>query len=262
MKPFAAIAILPFLIALHYQPAFARPPAAVPSPRTADAGERGIYCRRLLDVTTQEVCDDANARVSNLEIGTGRLAPPNPVFRDRPVTVYFVVTRQGAPSRLPGGAQGREYEGIRLSRHMSAVLIGEGFRIDPAPPSGGQNGGIARDFGLGDQMMWRWNVTALDGPRHNLRIEVYDHIPIKNKDGSDEMTVTPVLAPDQPMEIPVRLTFSQWLGDVGDGIARSTTGLRLLTGFLVALAGLLTAWVSLPRFRRRWIRPSASRPPA
>ncbi len=236
----------------------AQPAQTVPV-RAASPGQRTMYCRRLLDVTTPEACADANIRVENLEIGTGRLAPPNPVFRDSPVDVYFWVMREGSAQRQGGGTEAREYGGIRLSRYMSAVLVGEGFRIDPPSPSGGQNGGTAREFGLGDRMMWRWRVTAVDGPRHNLRIEVYNHIPIKNKDGTDEMTVTPVLAPDEPVEIPVRRTWSQRFDDA---VTRSTTGVRLLTGLVVALGALLTAWLSLPGLRRRLKKKPAVQPPA
>lgn|GEM_PF-6997335 len=240
----------------------AQPGQSSPPMHAAAPGQRTLYCPRLLDVTTQEVCDDANARVEGLEVGTGRLAPPDPVFRDSSVTVYFSVARRGVASGPSGRTQVREYEGIRLSRYMSAVLVGEGFRIDPAPPPGGQNGGTPREFGLGDRMMWRWNVTAVDGPRHNLRIEVYNHIPIKNKDGANEMTVTPVLAPDEPVEIPVRRTVSQQFEDAGQWLTRTTAGVRLLTGLLVALGALLTAWLALPGFRRRFGKNQAVTPPA
>jgi hypothetical protein len=230
--------------------ASAQIPAGAPAPRTANAGEQSIYCERLLDVTTPEICRDANVRVQNLPVGTGRLAPPNPVFRDTPVTVYFEVGAADAPSNFEMGPEVRTYGNIQLAGHMSAVLVGEGFRIDPPAPSGGQNGGTPRPAAPGGNFMWRWSVTALDAPRHNLRIELYAHIPIKNKDGPDEFRVRPVLT--RSVDLPVRRTAGQFFGDLGAWVSRSTDGLNLLTKLLIAVGALLGAWFGLPkRWRRR-----------
>jgi hypothetical protein len=202
-----------------------------------------------LDVTTPETCSDADARVRELPTGSGRLSPPNPIFRDNPVDVYFEIVRPGAETTIDEGTEVRTYPNIQLAGHMSAVLVGEGFRIDPPPPSGEQNGGRPRQFGVGGSMIWRWNVTALDAPRHSLRVEVYVHIPIKNKDGQDEYRVTPVLT--RRVNIPVQTTWSQKFSDFGTWISRSTSGVNLLTALVTALGALLAAWLALPHLRRR-----------
>ncbi len=216
--------------------------------RTADAGEVGIYCARLFDVRSQGDCDNANTTVDNMPMGIGRLAPPNPVFRDNPVEVNFEVSRPDARSALLEDIAVREYQRVPLSRYMSAVLVGDGFRVVPAPTSGGQNG-PQREFGLLDSMTWRWNVTALDAPHHSLRINVFVHIPVKNKDGGGRDVISPVLS--RSINIPVRTTYAQKFHDIGRWLDRTTTGVKLLTGLLVALGALLTAWFSLPGLRRR-----------
>ncbi|HYI64620.1 MAG TPA: hypothetical protein VEW71_07020 [Allosphingosinicella sp.] len=237
----------------------AAPPAVngALAPRIAEPGERTQYCPRLMDVTTVEACDDVDVRVGRLEIGTGRLAPPNLVYRDSGVTVLFEVSRARAPSSLEEGAEVRVYDRIPLSRFMSAVLVGEGFRIDPAPTPG-QNGGVPREFGVGNNTTWRWDVTAVDAPLHNLRIEVYVHIPVKNKDGSDTYSVNSVLIRSVP--IPVHRTWGQKFDDAFQWLTRSTNGLKLLTAFLVALGALLTAWFALPRLRGRGNPPGTPSP--
>lgn len=218
------------------------------APRVAEAGQLSEYCARLMDVTTKAACRDANNRIHDLPTGTGRLAPPHLVYRDNEVTVYFELTRAGARSRLEEGTAART-DNVPLAAVMSAVLVGEGFRISPATPPGGQNGGPPRAFGPGDNVMWRWNVVAFDAPSHNLRIEVYVHIPVKNKDGSDGYSINPALI--RSVELPVRRTWSQVVDDLGTWVARSTTGVKLLTGLVVAVGALLTAWFALPGFRRR-----------
>ncbi|HYJ30976.1 MAG TPA: hypothetical protein VEW25_11610 [Allosphingosinicella sp.] len=229
--------------------AVAQLPLNAPAPRTAAAGEESVYCHRLLDVTTPEICQDANVRVQNLPVGTGRLAPPNPVFRDSPVTVYFEVGTTNAPSNLEAGPDVRIYNNVQLAGHMSAVLVGEGFRIDPPAPSGGQNGGSPRRAAPGGGFQWRWSVTALDAPRHNLRIELYAHIPIKNKNGGDEYGVRPVLT--RSVHLPVQRTAGQFFGDLGTWVSRGTSGVELVTGLIVAFGALLAAWFALPGLRRR-----------
>jgi hypothetical protein len=258
----AAKAGLSFLIfPLFCAQAAVQPPGTPPPPPAARPGETSAYCPRLQDVTTVEACADVNVRIGHLELGTGRLAPPDPVFlgSPSPLVVNFELTRRGAATMFADGTRVSVYPNVRLSRYMSAILIGEGFRIDPAPPSGSQNGGTARSFGAGQNMTWRWNVVAENAPRHNLRIEVYLHIPVKNKAGSDNEEVTPVLIRSE--QIPVTTTWGQWFEDIGGWVSRGTNGLKLLTGFLVALGALLAAWFALPglrhKVRRRQAAPAA-----
>ena len=64
--------------------AAAQPPGPPSPPRAARPGEISAYCPRLHDVTTVDACADLNVTIAHLELGTGRLAPPNPVFRGSP----------------------------------------------------------------------------------------------------------------------------------------------------------------------------------
>ncbi|HEV2818600.1 MAG TPA: hypothetical protein VGW40_15430 [Allosphingosinicella sp.] len=222
--------------------------ASAPAHVAAGPGQRTAFCERLMDVTTEEVCADVNARMGQLPTGTGRLAPPTIVYRDNAVWVHFEVARAGAQTSLDAGEAVQTYPRIQLSRYMSAVLIGEGFRIDPAPPAG-QSGGPPQPFGANGTMMWRWHVTALDAPQHNLRLEVYVHIPVKNKDGSDNYSISPVLT--RRVAIPVSTTLGQRFDDAIQWVGRGTSGVERLTALLVAIGALLGAWYGLARIRRR-----------
>src|ERR1044072_9435385 len=173
--------------------------ACAPVPSTANVagqaaaapGQRTAFCERLMDVTTEEVCADVNATMERLPVGTGRLAPRAVVSRDNAVWGHFEVARAGAQTSLEAGEAMQTYPRIQLSRYMSAVLSGTGFRIDPAPPAV-KSASRPQPFGTNGTTMWRWQVTALDAPQHNLRLEVYVHIPVKNKDGSDNYSMSPV----------------------------------------------------------------------
>lgn len=129
---------------------------------------------------------------------------------------------------LPGETE--QYSPL-VGRDMRAELIGQGFKIEPRSPA-------SQVLRPGSTTSWEWEVTPLRGSDYSLAVKTA----VEGVMANGERVVLGSTVETRTVDVKVR-----WYDRVRDGLTEAPTWIKLVTGVLLALAALLTAWWTLVR---------------
>lgn len=129
---------------------------------------------------------------------------------------------------LPGKTE--QYSPL-VGRDMRAELIGQGFKIEPRSPA-------SQVLRPGSTTSWEWEVTPLRGSDYSLAMKTA----VEGVMANGERVVLGSTVETRTVDVKVR-----WYDRVRDGLTEAPTWIKLVTGVLLALAALFTAWWTLVR---------------
>lgn len=156
---------------------------------------------------------------------------PDPAAPIKPASA----TRPTSPERPadvvdPAYGDTREYSPV-VGRFMAAELTGDGFKIEPVTPRSQE---VLKD----SVTVWEWRVTAIAGGKRQLLLKTVveaqmangERLPLRSTTHSEDVDVT----------------VGIW-GLVQDTLTTAPLWIKLLTGAIAALAGLIGAIVGLKK---------------
>jgi hypothetical protein len=253
----------------------------------ANAGD-GVYCPAVEARVTREDCEDLTRADAEVRPGAAAFNVPDPMRRGQTVQVHLVIDRRSAaiirridPATQADPHPGNEMNGIDpdsnsvagnraiddpggnaasppvdeqpptpgqiverlegtperfyppVGRHMRAELVGQGFDIVArSEPS--------QEIPLGGQATWIWDVTAREGGARSLSL-------ITVVEGVANGRRFVLARTPKVRTVTVEVSLSDRIWDLLTGLPG---WIKLLTGVIVALGGLLGAWYALPRRKR------------
>ncbi len=132
---------------------------------------------------------------------------------------------------LPGETE--QYSPL-VGRDMRAELIGQGFKIEPRSPA-------SQVLRPGSTTSWEWEVTPLRGSDYSLAVKTA----VEGVMANGERVVLGSTVETRTVDVKVR-----WYDRVRDGLTEAPAWIKLVTGVLLAIAALFTAWWTLVRSAR------------
>jgi len=190
--------------------------------------------------------ESRNPGVGNVD-NQAMQGPPEANLIDEPIDVAgnsaapqtenrsTVAIEDPTPRRVVSRMGGRpETFSPRIGRFMRAELTGQGFEIRARTAA-------SQEIPRGGSATWIWDVTAREGGSRTLNLITVAEGVVRGR--HYPLARTPTL---RTVTVEVTLPDRIW-----DALTALPGWIKLLTGVLVPLGGLLTAWYALPKWKRR-----------
>lgn len=204
------------------------PPEPEPSVEDYDNGTPGSV--------EPENTTEPGISANTTETGSGEPRAPTPKPRPKPKPPRPSPSpEEPSPSAVVEDMAGNtvEYYPV-VGRHMTAQLVGVGFKIEPEGP-------VSQELGRGSVTTWEWRVTPLRSPVHTLVIKTA--VEGEMADG----TRAPLASTVKTKEVDVTV---RWYHSIWDALVDAPAWIKLVTALLVALTALAGAWWAFVRAAR------------